>query len=264
MTAPQTSLTRGQTSVFYGQTSLSTRWGRRSGLWLPFDLGASLLAWWDASSGISLSGSQVTAWADRKSGYAATQSFGASRPTWASSSFGGYPALTFDGIDDLLNLEGLPFLSGAAAGEIWVVIQQDALVADAAARRVVSLGGTTLLSRYIRRFVSAGANRIHALVGDGASLIQSGVPAVDASSRHVARAIFAADSVQAELDGVAGSPAAVTPNTPATRFNIGASSSSAFGGEFWQGKIRDIIATGPLAAEQVSLLKEFTMARRAL
>ncbi|HTM77999.1 MAG TPA: hypothetical protein VL133_10260, partial [Devosia sp.] len=75
--------------------------------WSPLALGASLLAWWDASQGVSLSGSQVTAWADRKSGYSVAQGTGAARPLWSATSFGGKPGLTFDGIDDLLNMESL-------------------------------------------------------------------------------------------------------------------------------------------------------------
>ena len=232
--------------------------------WSPLSLGASLLAWWDASQGVSLSGSQVTAWADRKSGYSAAQGTSAARPLWSATGFGGKPGLTFDGIDDLLNMESLPFLTGAAAGEIWSVAQQDALVADTGARRLISIGGATLSSRYIRRFVSGGVNRVHALVGDGTSLVQSGIPAVDASSRHVVRGIFAADSVQAAVDGTAGTSAAVVPNTPATRLNIGASSSSAIGAEYWQGKIRDVLVTGPLSNDQATLLRTFLLARRAL
>jgi len=232
--------------------------------WSPVDLGASLLAWWDASEGVSLSGSQVTAWADRKSGYSVTQGTSAARPLWSATSFGGQPGLTFDGTDDLLNMESLPFMTGAVPGEIWAVIQQDALVADTAARRIISIGGSTLLSRYMRRFVSGGENRINALAGDGTSLIQSGAPAVNVSSRHVARGIFAADSVDASVDGVAGTSVAVVPATPATRVNIGASSSSAFGGEFWQGKIRDVIVTEPLSEEQSTLLNAFLSERRAI
>lgn len=232
--------------------------------WLPTDLGDSLLAWWDSSEGVSLSGSQVNAWSDKKGGYNAAQGTSAARPLWSSTSFGGQPGLTFDGIDDLLNMESLPFLTGAASGEIWATAQQDALVADTGARRLISIGGATLSSRYIRRFVSSGANRIHALVGDGTSLVQSGIPAIDASSRHVVRGIFTATSVQAGVDGTLGTSAAVVPNTPATRVNIGASSSSAIGAEYWQGKIRDIIVTAPLTTEQATQLRTFLMERRAL
>lgn len=234
------------------------------GGWSPSDLSSSLLAWWDSSYGVSLSGSQVTAWADRKSGYSVTQGTAAARPLWSATSFGGQPGLTFDGTDDLLNMEGLPFMSGATPGEIWAVVQQDALVADTGARRLISIGGATLSSRYIRRFVSGGVNRIHALVGDGTSLVQSGIPAVDASSRHVVRGIFTATSVQAGVDGTLGTSAAVVPNTPATRVNIGASSSSAIGAEYWQGKIRDVIVTLPLTTAQAAQMQAFLLPRRAL
>lgn len=232
--------------------------------WVPTDLGDSLIAWWDASEGVSLSGSQVTAWADRKSGHSVTQGTAAARPLWSATSFGGKPSLTFDGIDDLLNMESLPFMSGATPGEIWAVVQQDALVADTGARRLISIGGATLSSRYIRRFVSGGVNRVHALVGDGTSLVQSGIPAVDASSRHVVRGVFTATSVQAGVDGTLGTSAAVVPNTPATRVNIGASSSSAIGAEYWQGKIRDVIVTDPLSTNQAGQLQTFLSARREI
>ena len=232
--------------------------------WSPADLGTSLLAWWDASQGVTLSGSQVTAWVDRESGYSVTQGTAAARPLWSATSFGGEPGLTFDGTDDLLNMESLPFMSGATPGEIWAVVQQDALVADTGARRLISIGGATLSSRYIRRFVSGGVNRIHSLVGDGTSLVQSGIPAVDTSSRHVVRGIFTATSVQAGVDGTLGNSAAVVPNTPATRLNIGASSSSSIGAEYWQGKIRDIIVTGLLSTEQSTLLRAFLSERRAI
>lgn len=230
----------------------------------PLDLGTGLLAWWDSSQGVSLSGSQVTAWADRKNGYTLGQATSAARPLFDATSFGGFPGLTFDGVDDILFMSSMPFPAGSLASMIWCVLQQDAPNGDTAGRRAVSYGDVSASARYIRRFQSAGESRMAALVGDGTSAISSGSPALQTNSRHLVRGLFLADGVRCFADGIASPLVAAVPNTIATRVCVGASSSSSLGSEFWLGKIRDVIVTTDLNAPQTVQLQNFLMNRRAL
>lgn len=231
--------------------------------WTPIDLGPKLIAWWDSSQGVSLSGNQVTAWVDRKSGYSASQDVSAARPVYSATSFNGAPGLTFDGVDDNLSLASPPFPDAASPSEIWAVVQQDALAADTTFRCVFAYGNNAATSRRMARDVSGGVNRLSVNVGDGSSNVQIARPAVDFSSRHVARAQVGASAAQAFLDGAAGTSTAAIPATgntglPRIGAHLGGTSS------FWNGKIRDVIVTGPLSPDQATALLTFLLARRML
>lgn len=243
---------------------LSRGLGSVAGGWSPYVLGDSLIAWWDSAFGVTVSGAQVTSWTDRKAGLSVTQSTSSRRPTWTSTSFNGFPGLTWDGVDDVLNLESCPFPVGSSASMVWCVAQQDAPNSDAGGRRAVSYGDVSASARYLRRFQSAGESRIAALAGDGAQAVSSGSPSLAVNSRHVFRGLFLADGVRCFADGIASPLVAVVPATVATRFNIGASSSSAAGSEFWLGQIRDVIVTTDLNAPQTTLLQSYLANRRAL
>ena len=77
-----------RTPVFQGQTAIRD--------FVPSDLGASLLAYWNAdrSDLITLNTNKVTSWKDTVNAYDAVQGTDAARPTYANKS------LTFDGTDD--------------------------------------------------------------------------------------------------------------------------------------------------------------------
>jgi len=75
-------------------------------LWRPDELGADLALWLDAedTDNITLNGSTVSQWGD-KSGNArhASQASASNQPTYTASAYAGKPTLTFDGVND--NLE---------------------------------------------------------------------------------------------------------------------------------------------------------------
>jgi hypothetical protein len=74
--------------------------------WTPAYLGASLALWLDAedTDSITLNGSNVAQWSDKSGNDRhATQATAANQPTYTASAYAGKPALTFDGVNN--NLE---------------------------------------------------------------------------------------------------------------------------------------------------------------
>jgi hypothetical protein len=229
--------------------------------WTPLRLGSSLLAWWDSAYGVSLSGSAVTAWADRKNGYSAAQGTGSLRPVFSATSFNGVPGLTFDGTDDYLELASQPFPSGANPCEIWSVVSQDALVADTGVRAVFSYGGDASTARRgVERSVVTGQNRVRVTQGDGTTGFTVTV-AADFSGRHIARGKYEAAQATAYMDETAGTPVASNASIGTSRARIGALSNTS-PSNYWQGVMRDVIITGALSASETAFLQQFLLARR--
>jgi hypothetical protein len=229
-------------------------------------LGASLLAWWsaDRSDLITVSGAKVTSWKDVKNAYDAVQAVDASRPTYSATGFNGAPGVTFDGTDDELTLASQPFPSAANPSEIWVVLQQDALGADATSRAAFTYGAAAANQRMVGRAQGAGSiNRGRASTGDGATSQNLTATSPDLSSRHLLRAIIGATETNLEIDGVLGTPISVVPSTGTTRARIGSFAATSASG-FWNGKIRDILVTGPLTPTQADGLRSFLLPRRSL
>jgi len=232
--------------------------------WTPTQLGASLLAWWSADRVdlMTLSGSQVTTWRDIVAGYAPTQSVAGSKPLYSATSFNGSPGVTFDGIDDYLELASQPFPSGAVPSELWALIDQTALPADTGSRNIIAYGGTgNATTRMLYRFVNAGANQVAALTGDGVSFITTTLAGNNFSGRHVARSVISATATTVSLDGTAMAPAAVVPGTGTTRVRLGASV-NASPSLFLQGVMRDAMVMGALSTDQAALLNTYLMYRR--
>jgi hypothetical protein len=98
-----------------------------------------------ADTGVTLDGSsKVSTWADQSGlGNDATQSTAASRPGVTASAINGLPAIQFDGSNDFLTFGN--FMSGATAGEAFIVLKSDE----------ESSGGT---SRGLWRLSSAGGS----------------------------------------------------------------------------------------------------------
>lgn len=235
-------------------------------------LGASLLAWWTADRAdlITLNGSAVTSWKDVMHGYDAVQGVSASRPVYSATSFNGSPGLTFDGSDDGLICTDAALLGllpdAAEAGEMWAIVQQDALAEVASSRNILSYGGTGISTqRRIRRVVASGVNRGRFTVGTGASSLAATDTSVNFNSRHVIRGAADADSIDLSVD--AATPISIS-GVPATSSAIACtigSSSNTTATEFWHGKIRDVIITaGTLSPDQVTALNAWALPRRRL
>jgi hypothetical protein len=230
-------------------------------------LGSKALAWWtaDRANLITLSGSQMTSWKDVVAGYDCVQAVSGARPLWSATSFNGAPAASFDGSDDEMTLTGVPvaFPTSADPGEIWGILQQDALPADASTRRLFSYGGATNNdSRYATRTVAGGVNRGGLTAGTGASTVSAADAIANYSSRHVQRNVITGSQIRLSIDnGAATADVACVPATGTTRGRIGASTS---GIGFWNGKVRDIIVTSILTTDEAAALLAWALPRRML
>ncbi len=240
---------------------------RRGGRWTPLSLGSKVLAWWTADRAdlITLSGSQMTSWKDVVGGYDCVQAVAGSRPLWSATSFNGAPAATFDSADDEMTLAGVPvaFPTSSAPGEIWGILQQDALPADGSTRRLFAYGGTTNNdSRYATRTVAGGVNRGGLTAGTGAATVSAADSTVNYSSRHVQRSVITGSQIRLSVDnGAMTSDVACVPATGTTRVRIGASTG---GIGFWNGKIRDIVVTSILTTNEAAALLAWALPRRML
>lgn len=77
---------------------------------VPVDPGtvADLELWLDASVGITLNGSDVSAWADQSgNGNDATQGTASAQPAFNSTGLNGFPTVEFDGVDEFLICDGV-------------------------------------------------------------------------------------------------------------------------------------------------------------
>ncbi|RWC47952.1 MAG: hypothetical protein EOS55_13885 [Mesorhizobium sp.] len=222
-------------------------------------LGSSLLAWWNADR-IDLitteTSGKVSSWRDLVAGLNLVQTTDAARPVWSSTSFNGAPSVTFDGVDDFINLESQPFPSGAAPSELWAVVQQDMPAATAGLFTLFGYGAPNAHRMLIRGVVSA-VNRFEGLVGTIAPIS----PATNFSARHVLRLQIGAAASTTTIDGADSATASGVPATGTTRVRM-AGNMAAPPTVFWAGKIRDAIVTGPLTADQASALAATLLARR--
>lgn len=236
--------------------------------WTPLVLGSDLLAWWDAGAGISLSGSSVTAWADRKGGYLAEQSLSGSRPLWSETSFNGAPGVTFDGNDDEVTCTAAALLAalptGAAAGELWLVGQQSELAVSGSITKIaMAYGGADGFSRRaIGRGRPSTVNRALVSVGVSGLINTPTDETVDFSSRHLVRGVIG-NGATIYVDGGPGTSVAGASTTSAARLRLGSSANTA-ASAFWKGLIRDAIFTLPLSTEKAALMQTWGLTRRML
>jgi len=230
--------------------------------WTPRALGASLFGYWDAENlaTLTLSGANVTTWADLVGGYAATQATSGFKPAWSASGFGSRAGINFDGTDDYLEFASPPFPAGSAGSEIWVLVRQDALAADTTTRQAAGYGSSGNTMRQIERVVTSGVNRARSRTGDGASGVFAANASIDFSGYHLARAAFSPTQTSFALDGTALVSSSVVPGTTATRLRIGAGSSTSPSG-FWQGSINAVLVTGLLSDAQAAQLTAYFKSR---
>lgn len=214
--------------------------------WSPLDLGSDLLAWWDASEGVSLSGSNVTAWADRKNAYSAAQGTAASQPTWAAADFNGKPSLTFDGTDDCLTLASQPFGSGAIDLEVWALVQQDVPGATTDTRAFFGMGSGTSPFNRIRvfRVSSSSVSRLSASTGNGTAAPNTTTFTSPFDGRCLVRYRARPTTAYLSIDGETEVSTSVVPNVGTTRVRIGADAGDT-AALFWKGKIAHVLLMKP-------------------
>lgn len=218
--------------------------------WTPFL--AAPYAIWDAKrldnlTLTAIASGDVANWRDGVNSF--SPSAASLRPSFTSTGFNGHEVVTFNGTDDVLASGNTGVLPVAAVPcEIWGIIDQTALAADATLRWIIAWGsGTGAIARGVARNVSSGANRIEVRVGNGSTIDIAFNNSVAFSGRHIFRAIITGTTIQVDLDGVAGSPVSSVPNTNTTRTRIGASANT--GADLYhQGGIHYLAVTPILTA----------------
>lgn len=214
-----------------------------------------LLAWWDASEGITVTGSGVSAWVGRKRGYTLVQATDAARPAYSATGFNGSPGLTFDGTADYLSMESQPFGSDDGNFEVWAVLQNDAAGATAGNKFAVTIGAPSASGNMVRN-----TNNVMRSTTGASAVAEATGPF---ASRHVVRSIFKTGQISIAVDGGTAVTTAVDPAIGSTRTRVGSNISDA-AGAFWLGKVRDVIVTSLLTTAKASDLQTFLLSRRNL
>lgn len=222
------------------------------GEWAPLDLGASLLAWWDASQGLTLSGSQVSDWTDRKDGLVVSQATASKRPVVQETGFGGAQGIYFDGVDDALLAGTHPFPINSDGSEIWAVVRQDKPGSETGTINAAAYGNR-LVSRASVGSVNRGRLDQSPVVTDNNT---------DFSSSHLIRGRFGSPNKVLTIDTTTPISTLWGSATEASAFAMGAHPGGA--SQFWKGPIRDIIVTLPLTTQQAASLAAFLMPRRQI
>jgi hypothetical protein len=200
-------------------------------LWTPADLGANLLAWWNADD---LGEGPVSAWADRIAGNAPVQATPAKQPVAGWASFNGVGGVTFDGLDDELTLSGTGSLPvGVVPCEVWTLWR---LLQSGSTMTVFGYGGGANSFRVLRR--SGGLAQMH----DGSGgLVNGGA----FSGFGMLGGRFDAALFTLRQNGAQVGTDDAALNTVATRARIGANTGTA-AANFFGGIIRHILVTNLL------------------
>lgn len=237
-------------------------------------LGDDLKLWWDAhpdtwggTGSITQSGGAITSWKDNVRALDMTVSASCSTgPVWSATSFGGAPGVTFNGTSDCLTV-AIPsgFPSADQPSEMWVLVEQNALVADTNGRTAFSYGADGgNVSRHIARVVVSSNNRPRGVVGccGGASTLVTGTT-TNFSQRHVIRLAVGATQSILTVDNSEQVSAIVTPATTATRMRLGQTAAgSPTANAYWTGDIAVAALVAPLNADKVAQFTSYLMARR--
>lgn len=230
----------------------------------PSDLGAALYDMWDVedASKLTLVGAAVTAWASSKNGYSAAQAVGAARPVYSATSFNGRPGLTFDGSDDELTYAGVGvFPVGAAACEIWMLVDQPVAPAITTTGIMFSYGGMASTDRRrINRQVVSGVNRASVGVGTGGAEVVPVNAVADFSGRNVLRGIISGTDTVIAVNGASGAATAAVPATGSVRTRLGANTGASAGG-FANVVVSLVAVTAPLSTDQATQMLAYLKAR---
>lgn len=217
----------------------------------PFDLGASLIAWWCAddhgTSNMTDDGAGlISAWKDRVGGLSLTAA-GSARPTWNATGLNGKPANIFDGSANALagtSLGSLPVSN--AEGWIWASASQTA-ASGGGVRVAFACGGGS--NGQNRRVSASGA--LLSQASDGSITSSKSTPLWSGAS--IVAGHFDPVLITARVLGANGSPVAWSAATLTTRMRMGASSATS-AASFWQGPIRHVPITGALSTLQINQL----------
>jgi hypothetical protein len=233
---------------------------RAPSLWLNFTpaaLGSDLLAWWDSSTGVALSGASVTSWTDKVGSLAPAQGTAASQPQYSATSFNGKPGISFDGTADHLTVSSVGSLpTGTAQLDMYAVVDQQAT--DTTARRLFGYGaGNDAQSCGLFRRITSSQSFLAAYASNGTSPFPTNAPGLF-TGRTAGAGFVRADSVQSWQNGGYSAIVAVVPNVATVRTVIGTNTAMTL---FHQGVIRDIIVTAPLNYGRREAMLNFIQSR---
>ncbi|MBU1755213.1 hypothetical protein KKH81_02950, partial [Patescibacteria group bacterium] len=222
-------------------------------------LGDKLVAYWNAdwTNGVTLDeSSRVSEWIDMIGDYTLIQATDTIRPSYSTTSFNGVAGVTFDGVDDLLRMSGVPGTvpTGASYSEIWALVDQTALASDAdTLRDIVGYGAGSSAYREIRRTIIAGVNRVRATTNNSNATDAS----TDFSGLHWVRAVWDGTSAKVSTDGNAFTTAAHNAITGTTNITFGNTPSGSATGH--QGVIQQVMILNaePTAGELADLQTYF-------
>jgi hypothetical protein len=225
------------------------------GSFTPTDLGAALVAWWNAddygtSNMTTETGNRVTAWVDRVGGVSLTAGTGTTaRPTWSATSFNASgascAALTFDGTANCLTGTTFGSIPVSTTPGTIMVAGSGAGTADANSRFIVAYGGTAGGSQ--RRI---GKNTADTAVGGDGTTQTSGGTLLNWLNEAIVGLDFAATTYTLAANGTVGTPTTgATLSTTATRIRIGASTANT-AANFWKGMARHVFVTTALTSTQ--------------
>lgn len=217
---------------------------------VPEDLGAKLLAWWDAEDAttLTLSGSQIAAWADKVTATSLSQGIGGSRPLYNATGFNGRPAAMFDSIDDYLEIASVFLPIGADPCEMFALNNAPA-AADTAVRVSFAYGAAVNNDRRMRRQVTTGTGRFSPVVG---TATQVSITVTDEvyEGDELGIALFHTTQISSQVyPSTTFFTNAAVPATIGTRTRLGCNA-SASPGNYWSGAINSVIVTDELTTQE--------------
>lgn len=233
--------------------------------WTPIELGSLVKVWQNADRNdlITAPGGVVSDWIDQAGGID-LQATGGEQPAYSLTSFNGAPSVDLDGVDDFLAPVSQPasLPVGAAAGEIYALVDQRAPASDATTGTILSYGGATGTSRRVlQKTVVSGVNRATAGAGDGTNTKLVTVGTRDFSGRCVIGLRVFPTSEEVFINTGQSVIAAAVPATGTNAMRVGISQgvTSPF-----KGGIREIVMTSELSTLQSARLRRYLHRRRRL
>lgn len=215
-------------------------------LWTPTDFGAAVVGWWDAQDAATITtvSGAVSAWTNKGSGGNLAQTTAAARPAYGATAWDGtLPALTGDGVDDMLGVT----TGTIPLGDYWwfVVAERDTQVdTNTTVHRPMlttarSSGGALALLGPERPTADASQTRLTAR-GGGAGSTTATINGFTAGTKAIAFMAVAA-TLRLRMTGSAEQTASVGATT-ATVFRIFADTNTA---RAFKGKIAEVVGINP-------------------
>ncbi len=210
--------------------------------WSPADLGADLIAWWDASNtgSLTLSGSEVTQWNDL-SGNArhVSQSIAGRYPVYSATAFNtSYPGLNYVDSDDSL-------ISAAFTGSAGTVLAAFAVARlDSGApsnARLISWGlgfpGDDVATSSVAPLICRNGGTAAVSSYRGAFLSSS---AITYGNNYRLGSVYDGTNHTIYINNTAGTPAASTGSFNNTDVVLGIGTNTGFFSEAWKGVICEV------------------------